>query len=157
MLSTDSLAAIPDCVSDTVSIPTHPHGRRVHWHGWTLESFSNRDCCNSSSQLNLLRLFIASASSEPDIEKATVCNPSVSDDDPPVCDGTTASSCPRPNEEPAVWASLPWQCRILACFTMYGELSVACTSEEFGFVRTRLQREWAFDGGFVSRFTIFFF
>lgn len=67
----------------------------------------------------------------------------------------TASSS-RPNEEPAVSASLPWQRRILAFFTMYGELSVACTPEEFAFVRTRLQREWAFDGGFVSRFTIIF-
>ncbi|KIM36083.1 hypothetical protein M413DRAFT_78631 [Hebeloma cylindrosporum] len=36
---------------------------------------------------------------------------------------------------------------------MYGELSVAHTPEEFSLVRTRLQQEWTFDGGFVSRFT----
>jgi hypothetical protein len=153
MFSTDSFAATPDCVSDTVSIPTHPHGRRVH--RWTIEPFSNesnpsRDCC-IALQLNLLRLSLALASSELDIERATVCNPIVSDDGPPIGEGMTASSCPRPNEEPAVSISLPWQRRILAFFTMYGELSVACAPEEFAFVRTRLQREWTFDGGFVSR------
>jgi len=68
----------------------------------------------------------------------------------------TASSCPRQNEEPAVSTSLPWQHRILAFFTMYGELSVACTPEEFAFVRTRLQWEWTFNGGFVSLFAVIF-
>jgi hypothetical protein len=43
MLSIHPLAAIPDYVSDTVSISTHPRGRRVHC--WILEPFSNRDCC----------------------------------------------------------------------------------------------------------------
>jgi len=76
------------------------------------------------------------------------------DDGSPVCESITA--CPRPSEEPAITAPLPWRRRILASLTMYGELSVACTLEEFAFVRTRLQREWTFDGGFVSRFTIMF-
>jgi len=63
---------------------------------------------------------------------------------------------PRPNEEPGISVSTPWQSRILASLTMYGELSDACTSEEFAFVRTRLQREWIFNGTFVSPFTIIF-
>jgi len=93
----------------------------------------------------------------PYVQSSTlVRHTSVSNDEPPVCEDMAASSSPRPNEGSAVSAALPWQRRILAPFTMYGELSVACTPEEFAFVRTRLQREWTFDGGFVSRFTIMF-
>jgi len=47
--------------------------------------------------------------------------------------------------------------RFLAPLTMYGELSAARTPEDFASVRTRFQHEWTFDGGFVSRYTIFFF
>ena len=57
---------------------------------------------------------------------------------------------PNASEGPASSAALPWQSRILAFFTMYGELSVALTPEEFALVRTRLQQEWTLDGGFVS-------
>ena len=58
----------------------------------------------------------------------------------------------QPNEEPTT--TVPWHGRTLSSFTLYGELSVACTSEEYASVRSRLQLEWSFDGGFVSRFTI---
>ena len=89
----------------------------------------------------------------PYVQSSTSVNrPSVSDDDPRVCEGVAAF--PLPNEEPAVTAPLPRHWRILAFLTMYYELSVACTPEDFAFVRTRLQHEWTFDGGFVSRFTI---
>jgi hypothetical protein len=46
--------------------------------------------------------------------------------------------------------------RALASFTMYGELSVANVQEEFAPLRMRLQQEWIFDAGFVSRFIILF-
>jgi len=39
---------------------------------------------------------------------------------------------------------------------MYSELCAARLPEDFVLVRTRLQQEWTFDGGFVSRFTIVF-
>jgi len=35
---------------------------------------------------------------------------------------------------------------------MYGELSAAHVQEEFAPVRIRLQQEWIFNVGFVSRF-----
>ena len=60
---------------------------------------------------------------------------------------------PLPDEEHAI-VTLPWHWRILAYLTMYGELATACTPEEFAFVHMRLQQEWTFAGGFVSRFTI---
>jgi len=59
----------------------------------------------------------------------------------------------RPNAEPTTTTTVPWETRALSSFTLYGELSVACTPEEFASVRSRLQLEWTFDGGFVSRFT----
>ena len=77
------------------------------------------------------------------------------DDGSPASEGMAAY--PRPNEEPAISVSIPWQSRILASLTMYGELSDACTPEGFAFVRTRLEREWTFNGTFVSPFTIIFF
>jgi hypothetical protein len=43
---------------------------------------------------------------------------------------------------------------VLESLTMYGELSAARTPEEFALVRSRFQREWTFNGGFVSRFTV---
>ena len=58
----------------------------------------------------------------------------------------------RPNEEPTTTTTVPWH-SVLSSFTLYGELSVACTPEQFTLVRTRLQQEWTFDGGFVSQFT----
>jgi hypothetical protein len=59
----------------------------------------------------------------------------------------------RPNEEPTSTTTLPWHNRTLSSLTPYGELSIACTPEEFAFVRSRLQQEWSFAGGFVSRVT----
>ena len=61
----------------------------------------------------------------------------------------------RPSEEPSATAATtpPWYRRTLSSFTFYGELYVACTPEEFALVRSRLQQEWSFDGGLVSRFT----
>ena len=59
----------------------------------------------------------------------------------------------RPNEEQTTITIAPWHLRTLSSFTLYGELSVACTPEEFASVRSRLQQEWSFGGGLVSRFT----
>ena len=70
-------------------------------------------------------------------------------DGPPVCgEGMTGS---RPTEEPTTATILPWHGRTLSSFTLYGELCIACTPEEFALVRTRLQQEWSLAGGFVSR------
>jgi len=63
---------------------------------------------------------------------------------------------PQPNEEPGVTTTSPWYMRILAVFTTYGDLAVANTPEEFGLVHTRLQKEWTFEGSFVSLFAIIF-
>ena len=71
-------------------------------------------------------------------------------DAPPVGgEGTTDS---RPNGEPTTTTTVSWHVRTLSSFALYGELSVAFTPEEFASVRSRLQKEWSFDGGFVSRF-----
>ena len=59
----------------------------------------------------------------------------------------------RPNDEPTSTTTLPWHNRTLSSFTPYGELSIACTPEKFALVRSRLQQEWSFAGGFVSRLT----
>jgi hypothetical protein len=75
---------------------------------------------------------------------------SVFDDDP-----KEVAIPPRPNEEPVVTTTLPWHSRTLASLTIYSELSVAhIPEEEFALLRMRLQQEWIFDGGFVSRFSI---
>ena len=50
-------------------------------------------------------------------------------------------------------ASLPRYRMALESLTMYGELSAARIPEEFAPVRLRLQLEWTFNGGFVSRST----
>lgn len=55
------------------------------------------------------------------------------------------------NEEPTTTTTLPWHSRTLSSFTLYGELSIACTSEEFASVRTRLQQEWSVARTFVSK------
>jgi len=105
--------------------------------------------CNPCSLVPTIRTGI----SLPYVHSNTlVKHPRVSDEGPPTCEGMAIY--PGPNEEPSTASLLPWQSKILASFTMYGELSVACTSEEFAFVHTRLQREWTFNGGFVSPFTI---
>jgi len=57
-----------------------------------------------------------------------------------------------PNGGPTT-TTVPWHIRALSFFTLYGELSVACTPEEFASLRSRLLQEWSFDGGFVRRFT----
>ena len=59
----------------------------------------------------------------------------------------------RPNAEQTTTTTVPWESRALSSFTLYGELSVASTPEEFASVRSRLQLEWTFDGGIVSQFT----
>ena len=63
---------------------------------------------------------------------------------------------PRTDEEPVVTTTLPWYSRTFASLTIYGELSVAGIPEEFALLRMRLQQEWTFSGGFVSRFSIKF-
>ena len=73
----------------------------------------------------------------------------VSDGLPIHGEGPTGS---QTNEEPTTTTTTQsWYRRPLASFTFYVELSVARTPEEFASVRTRLQEEWSFDGGFVSR------
>ena len=69
----------------------------------------------------------------------------VSDDGSQARGGMAASL--QSSEEPTITDNLS---RILEFFTIYGELSVALTPEEFALVRTRLQQEWTFDGGLVS-------
>jgi len=64
-------------------------------------------------------------------------------------EGMTGS---RPNEGPTA-TTVPWHIRALSFFTLYGELSGACTPEEFASLRSRLLQEWSFDGGLVRRFT----
>jgi hypothetical protein len=79
----------------------------------------------------------------------------VSDDEPSVR-GEEMTVARRPNEELIVTAT-PWYKQALALLTIYGELSAACFAEEFAPVRARLQQEWIFVAGFVSRFIIVFF
>src|SRR5258708_82313 len=67
-------------------------------------------------------------------------------------EGSTGS---RPNEEPTTTTTVSWHSRTLSSFTLYGELCVACTLEEFALVHTRLQQEWSFAGGLVSRLITF--
>jgi len=47
-----------------------------------------------------------------------------------------------------------WNRRALESLTMYRALAAARSPEEFAPVHLRLQREWTFNGGFVSQFTI---
>jgi len=58
---------------------------------------------------------------------------------------------PRVNEEPTPIAAIPWHRRALAFFTVYRELSAARVAEDFASLQSRIQQEWTFDGGFVSR------
>ena len=62
----------------------------------------------------------------------------------------------RTDEEPVVTTTLPWYSRTFASLTIYGELSAARTPKEFALLRRRLQQEWSFIGGLVSRFSIRF-
>jgi hypothetical protein len=74
---------------------------------------------------------------------------SLSDDGHLIREGITAR---QPNEDLIVSATLPWYRKALESLTMYGELSVARTPEDFAPVCTRFQQEWSFAIGFVSRF-----
>jgi len=74
-------------------------------------------------------------------------------DDEPSFRGEGVTVGRRPNEELMVTAT-PLYKKALALLTMYGELSAARFAEEFAPVRARLQQEWIFVAGFVSRFTI---
>ena len=58
---------------------------------------------------------------------------------------------PRIDKELVVTTTLSWYSRTFASLTIYGELSIARTPEEFALVHRRLQQEWKFDGGFVSQ------
>jgi len=49
-----------------------------------------------------------------------------------------------------------WSIRALESLTMYRELSTARIPEEFAPVHLRFQREWTFNAGFVSRFSVTF-
>jgi len=57
------------------------------------------------------------------------------------------------NEEQTTTTTVSWHSWALASFTLYGELSTACTPKEYGSVRSRLQQEWSFDRNFVSKLT----
>ena len=82
--------------------------------------------------------------------------PSNASDDEPSFRGEEVTVACRPNEELMV-APTPWYKKSLALLTMYRELSAVRFTEEFAPVRARLQQEWIFVAGFVSRFTIAFF
>jgi hypothetical protein len=61
------------------------------------------------------------------------------------------------NDSPTNLVSVSsWNRRVLESLTMYRELSTARIPEEFAPVRLRFEREWTFNGGFVSRFTVTF-
>ena len=60
-------------------------------------------------------------------------------------------------KELIVTATLVWYGKALTFLTLYHEISTAHTPEGFAAVRVRLQQEWIFNAGFVSRFTITFF
>jgi hypothetical protein len=64
-------------------------------------------------------------------------------------------SAHRLNELIVTAALVMWR-QALAFLTLYDELSTARTLEGFAAVRVRLQKEWIFNAGFVSRFTILF-
>ena len=79
--------------------------------------------------------------------------PSHVSDNEPAVRGEGMAVARRPNEELIVTPT-PWYKKLLALLTMYRELSAAHFAEEFAPVRARLQQEWIFVAGFVSRFTI---
>ena len=72
---------------------------------------------------------------------------------PSVSDGRS----PSPVRGGELTGTVPWHIRALAFFTMYSELCAANTPEDFAQVCTSCQREWSFDGSFVSQFAIIFF
>ena len=57
----------------------------------------------------------------------------------------------RSDEELTTTTTVSWHSRALASFTLYGELSVACTPKEYALVRSKVQQEWSFDRNFVSK------
>jgi len=60
-------------------------------------------------------------------------------------------------KELIITAALVWWRKALAFLTLYDEISAARTPEGFAAVRVRLQQEWIFNAGFVSRFFLLFF
>jgi len=67
------------------------------------------------------------------------------------------AAVPQHNEQQNDIAALPWHRMAFESLTMYGELSTARIPEEFAPVHLRLQREWSFNRGFVSQFTMMIF
>jgi len=55
-------------------------------------------------------------------------------------------------KELIVTTALVWYRKTLAFLTLYDEISAARTPEGFAAVRVKLQQEWIFNAGFVSRF-----
>jgi len=81
----------------------------------------------------------------------------LSGDGPPVRgDSEGMIAVLRPNGGPMVPTIPPLHIRVVASFTVYGELRAASIREDFVRVWARLKREWAFNAGFVSQFTVVF-
>ena len=112
--------------------------------------------CNSASEASkygvLINIYVTRKATNPPCSQFNPVNcSSVSDEVSAHAEWTTGS---RPNEEATLTPTNPTLgYRTLSAFTLYGELSVACTPEDFASVCARLQQEWSFDAGFVSRFT----
>ena len=109
-----------------------------------------------SSQSNSPRmLLVAISSRECDVESATGSLREGSRDVPAPNVPVVQMLDNLENESPTslVFGSAR---RAFESLTIYYEISAARIPEEFAPVRMRLQREWTFNGGFVSRFTITF-
>lgn len=87
----------------------------------------------------------------PTFSQFNLVNYSSMSDDPPVRGERMTGSLP--NEAQTTTNNPALVRRTLSFFTLYDELSAACTQEEFVPVRVRLQQEWSFNGGLVSQFT----
>jgi hypothetical protein len=127
MLDKDTPPAMPTATASTSRIPDSEEHRTIAY--------------SLILMLNVIRKATNPPSSLFNDLASVSCGPPVREE------GMTDT---QPNEELATTTAVPRHVRILSSFTLYGQLSVACTPEEFASLRSRLQQEWSFDGGFVS-------
>jgi hypothetical protein len=105
--------------------------------------------------LALISLNIRIVVHRPYSQSNTLVNASGASDDGAPVHGEGITAALRPNEESTVTAlPLAWYIRPLVSFTVYNELCAARIPEDFLPALAGLRQEWAFNAGFVSRFTI---